>query len=91
LYATGIAFFLGHTLFQSLLPAFLTQRVTSENRGSATGFYTLAGFIGSAIGGMLAGVFYDYNHKLPLVVSFLFLIVWGFIGLPSPPDRDSMN
>ncbi|MBI2485994.1 MAG: MFS transporter [Deltaproteobacteria bacterium] len=91
LYATGIAFFLGYTLFQSLLPAFLTQRVTSEIRGSATGFYTLAGFIGSAMGGMLAGVFYDYNNKLPLVVSFLFLIVWAFIGLPSPPDPDSMN
>ena len=91
LYTTGIAFFLGYTLFQSLLPAFLTQRVTSENRGSATGFYTLAGFIGSAIGGMLAGAFYDFNHKLPLVASLLFLIVWAFIGLPSPPDPDSMN
>lgn len=91
LYATGITFFLGHTLFQSLLPAFLTQRVTPENRGSATGFYTLSGFVGSAAGGMLAGVFYAYDYKLPLVVSLLFLVVWGIIGLPSPPDQDSMS
>ncbi len=91
LYATGIAFFLGHTLFQSLLPAFLTQRVSSENRGAATGFYNLAGFVGSALGGILAGVFYDYNHKLPLAVSLVFIVVWGFIGLPNPPDPDSIN
>lgn len=91
LYATGIAFFLGHTLLQSLLPAFLTQRVASESRGSAIGFYTLAGFIGSAIGGMLAGACYEYNHKLPLVISMLFLIGWALAGLPSPPDTDSMD
>jgi MFS family permease len=91
LYTTGSIFFLGHTLFQSLLPTFLTQRVSPENRGSATGFYNLASFLGSALGGMLAGAFYDYNHKLPLIVSLIFIIVWGFIGLPNPPDPDTMN
>jgi len=91
LYVTGGVFFLGYTLFQSLLPAFLTQRVAPENRGSATGFYNLASFLGSALGGMLAGVLFDYNHKLPLVISLLFLTVWGLIGLPNPPDPDTMN
>ncbi len=91
LYATGSIFFLGHTLFQSLLPAFLTQRVTPENRGSATGLYNLASFLGSAVGGMLAGALYDYNHKLPLVISLVFLLAWGYIGLPTPPDPDSMK
>jgi MFS family permease len=91
LYTAGGVFFLGYTLFQSLLPAFLTQRVGPENRGSATGFYNLASFLGSALGGMLAGGLFDYNQRLPMVVSLLFLVVWGFMGLPSPPEPDAMS
>ncbi|MGQ0794334.1 MAG: MFS transporter [Deltaproteobacteria bacterium] len=91
LLGTGIVFFLGHTLFQSLLPAFLTQRVNPAQRGSATGFYNLAGFLGSAVGGMLAGILYDANHRLPIVASVALILIWGWIGLANPPDSDSMK
>ena len=91
LYMTGGAFFLGYTLFQSLLPAFLTQRVPSEGRGAAIGFYNLAGFFGSSLGGILAGVLYHLNQRYPLILGLLLIMIWVLVGLPKPPDSDTIN
>ena len=89
LYITGGAFFLGYTVFQSLLPAFLTQRVSFKGRGAATGLYNLASFFGSSVGGMLAGILYKLNHASPLILSLALLIGWLFMGLPKPPDSNA--
>ncbi len=86
LYGAGMAYFAGHTIMQSLLPAFLTQAVGQEKRGSAAGIYNLLSFFGSALGGMAAGYFYQLNPALPLIAGFIVIIVWGLSGLPSPPD-----
>lgn len=91
LYTMGTVFFLGYTLFQALLPAFLTQQVPSENRGSATGIYNLAGFLGSSLGGMLTGVLYHSSRVFPLIFGLVLLILWIFIGLPKPPDSDVIH
>jgi MFS family permease len=91
LYTTGAIFFLGYTLFQALLPAFLTQQVPSENRGAATGIYNLASFLGSSLGGMLTGVLYHSSRVFPLIFGLVLLILWIFIGLPKPPDSDVLH
>ena len=83
----GIIFFIGHTIFQSLMPTFLTQRVPSEFRGTATGFYNLAGFFGAGIGGIIAGFLYDLNSIYPIIFIIIFLILWLFVGLPKAPDK----
>jgi MFS family permease len=86
LYLSGAAFFFGYSLYQPLLPTFLTQRVPSGGRGTATGIYTFFGFIGSSIGGMLGGVLVHISPSLPELVGVLLLALWYFLGLPSPPD-----
>lgn len=86
LYVSGAAFFFGYTLYQPMLPTFLTKRVPSGGRGTATGFYTFFGFIGASIGGMLGGVLIHMSPSLPELVGVLLLALWYFIGLPSPPD-----
>jgi MFS family permease len=91
LYVTGGVFFLGYTLFQSLLPAFLTQQVPSESRGAATGIYNLAGFLGASLGGMLTGVLYHSNQIFPLIFGLVLLIIWFFTGLPEPPGSDVIH
>lgn len=85
LYLAGGVFFLGYSLFQSILPAFVTQRVSSENRGVLSGFFNLANFMGACVGGMSAGILYETHESLPLIFGLLFLIAWKFIGLPGPP------
>ena len=85
LYVAGGAFFFGHIIFQSILPAFVTQRVSSENRGVLSGFFNLATFMGACVGGMSAGILYETHQSLPLMFGLLFLVLWKFVGLPRPP------
>ncbi|MGI9534839.1 MAG: MFS transporter [Thermodesulfobacteriota bacterium] len=88
---TGILFFLGHTIYQSLLPTFLTQRVSSENRGSSSGIYNLANFFGASMGGMLSGFLYSINSFYPLLISLAVLILWVISGLPKQPEKDQIS
>jgi MFS family permease len=89
LYASGAAFFFGYTLYQPILPAFLTQRIPPGGRGTATGVYTFFGFIGSSLGGMLGGGLLQISPSLPEFVGVVFLVIWYFLGLPSRPDSIS--
>ena len=91
LYLSGIAFFLGHTLYQSILPTFLTQRVSSQNRGSTSGFYNLANFFGASLGGMFAGFLFDMDSSYPIIMTLGLLILWVIIGLPKQPQEDSLS
>ena len=83
----GIIFFIGHTIFQSLMPTFLTQRVPSEFRGVSTGFYNLSSFFGAGIGAIIAGFLYELNSVYPIIFIIIFLVLWLFVGLPKAPDK----
>jgi MFS family permease len=89
LYLGGATFFFGYSLYQPLLPAFLTQRVPPAGRGSASGIYTFAGFAGSSVGGILGGVLMQISPSLPELLGVITLLLWFFLGLPSPPDNSA--
>ncbi len=88
---SGMLFFLGHTIYQSLLPAFLTQRISSRNRGSSSGVYNLANFFGASLGGMLSGFLYSISPVYPLITSLGVLVLWFAAGLPKQPDKDQIH
>lgn len=87
LFLSGIALFFGYTLYQSVLPAFLTMRAAPSSRGAASGFYNLSNFFGASLGGMLVGYLYHMNQYIPLVIGLLIILLWGFIGLPNQPSK----
>jgi MFS family permease len=89
LYVSGAAFFFGYSLFQPLLPTFLTQRIPVGGRGTATGVYTFFGFVGSSLGGMLAGALIRISPSLPETLGVVVLLSWYFFGLPDPPESTS--
>jgi MFS family permease len=89
LYVSGAAFFFGYSLFQPILPTFLSQRIPMGGRGTATGLYSFFGFIGSSLGGMLAGMLIRVSPSLPEFLGVALLIGWYFLGLPEPPDSTS--
>jgi MFS family permease len=89
LYVSGAAFFFGYSIYQPILPAFLTQRIPPGGRGTATGVYTFFGFVGSSLGGMLGGALLHISPSLPEFVGVLLLFIWYFLGLPSRPDSVS--
>jgi MFS family permease len=87
LYLSGAAFFLGYSLYQPLLPAFLSKRVSASGRGSASGIYTFAGFAGSSLGGILGGALREVSPALPEFLGVLVLVLWLFLGLPAAPEN----
>jgi len=89
LYATAALFFLGYTLYQSILPTLLTQRTPPERRGTAIGFYNLAGFLGASFGGILAGGLYGINPSYPILLGLGLLVLWLFTGLPNAKSDTS--
>jgi MFS family permease len=86
LYISGAAFFFGYTLYQPILPAFLTQRIPPGGRGTATGVYNFFGFMGSSLGGILGGALIHISPSMPELFGVLLLVIWCFLGLPSQPD-----
>jgi MFS family permease len=86
LYVSGAAFFFGYSVYQPILPAFLTQRIPPGGRGTATGVYNFFGFIGSSLGGMLGGALMHIWPSFPELLGVLLLVLWFFLGLPSAPD-----
>ena len=89
LYVSGAAFFFGYSLYQPILPAFLTQRIPAAGRGTATGIYSFFGFIGASLGGILGGGLLHISPSLPEFVGVLLLVSWYFLGLPTRPDSIS--
>lgn len=89
LYISGAAFFFGYSLYQPILPAFLSQRIPTAGRGSASGIYNFFGFIGSSLGGMLGGALIHITPAAPELVGVALLVLWYFLGLPVPPDSSS--
>ena len=86
---SGAAFFLGYSIYQPILPAFLTQQVPSAGRGTASGVYNSFGFIGSSLGGMLGGALMHLSPSLPELAGVALLIAWYFLGLPVAPESNS--
>ncbi|MDG2446112.1 MAG: MFS transporter [Thermodesulfobacteriota bacteirum] len=89
LYLLGILFFLGSTIFQSVLPSLLSLHVSDTMRATGTGPFYVMSFLGHAIGSMFAGLIYSHssyfnlpNYSVLILVSLLILIIWILIGMP---------
>ena len=89
LYVSGAAFFFGYSLFQPLLPTFLTKRIPPGGRGTASGVYTFFGFVGSSLGGIFGGALLSISPSLPEFLGVMLLLLWYFSGLPTAPDSAS--
>ena len=89
LYLSGAAFIFGYSIYQPILPAFLTRRVPAGGRGMASGVYNSFGFIGSSLGGILGGALIHVSPSLPEFLGVVLLVLWFWLGLPIPPDSNS--
>lgn len=89
LYLSGAAFFFGYSIYQPILPAFLTRRVPTGGRGTASGVYHSCGFIGSSLGGILGGALIHISPALPEFLGVVLLMFWYWFGLPIAPEANS--
>jgi MFS family permease len=86
---SGATFLFGYSLYQPILPAFLTREVPANARGVASGVFNSFGFAGSSLGGMLGGALIHIWPPLPELVGVILLLLWFWLGLPIPPNSNS--
>lgn len=86
---SGATFLFGYSVYQPILPAFLTRQVPANARGVASGVFSSFGFIGSSLGGMLGGALMHISPSLPEFAGVVMLVLWYWLGLPIPPDSNS--
>ena len=86
---SGATFLFGYSLYQPILPAFLTQEVPANARGMASGVFNSFGFVGSSLGGILGGALIHIWTPLPELVGVVLLVLWFWLGLPIPPNSNS--
>ena len=87
--AAGAAFFLGHSIFQPLLPAFLTQAAPDGARGSTAGFLNLSTFLGAFVGSLAGGIFYAAGARATLTACLALVVAWVIVGIPRAPRAGS--
>ena len=90
LYVLGILFFLGITIFQSVLPSLLSLYVSDQMRATGTGPYYILSFLGHAVGSISAGYIYSKGSLFSfpssyglIFITFIVLALWTLIGIPS--------
>ena len=89
LYVLGILFFLGISVFNSILPSLLSLNVSSKMRATGNGPFYIMNFMGHAMGAILAGTIYMKENYYGLdkniilsIISIIIIIIWIKIGLP---------
>jgi len=77
-FLAGMLFYIGFTGLEPILPSLVSKTAGPASYGTALGFYNTAQFIGSAVGGPLAGLLASYSSEPKLVVTLVAASV-GFL------------
>jgi MFS family permease len=78
-----VIYFVAFNILEASLPSLITKTASQKNRGTATGVYSSSQFIGIFIGGILAGLLFQYvGIKSIFITNAFFHLLWIIIALP---------
>jgi MFS family permease len=92
LFLAGTLFYVGFTGLEPILPSLVSKAAPGTAYGTALGFYNTAQFVGSAVGGPLAGYLANYPDRTMftmLVAAAIGVIM--MLGTPPPQREESSN
>jgi MFS family permease len=84
----GTLFYIGFTGLEPILPSLVSKTAGTASYGTSLGFYNTAQFVGSAVGGPLAGFLANYSAEPKLMVTLVGAAI-GFLLMAAtkPPAR----
>ncbi len=68
-FVSGVLFYIGFTGLEPILPSLVSKTSGPRSYGTALGFYNTAQFVGSAVGGPLAGFLASYSAEPKVLVT----------------------
>src|SRR5579862_1843343 len=78
IFLSGVLFYIGFTGLEPILPSLVSKTAGPRSYGTALGFYNTAQFVGSAVGGPLAGILANHSAE-PKVIITVGAAVIGFL------------
>ena len=77
-FLAGTLFYIGFTGLEPILPSMVSESAPGKSYGTALGFYNTAQFVGSAVGGPLAGALANYPPQRTLL-TMIVAAAMGFV------------
>jgi MFS family permease len=77
-FLAGTLFYIGFTGLEPVLPSLVSKTAGTASYGTALGFYNTAQFVGSAVGGPMAGLLANYSAEPKLLVTLVAAVI-GFL------------
>ena len=68
-FISGVLFYIGFTGLEPILPSLVSKTSGPTSYGTALGFYNTAQFVGSAVGGPLAGMLASYSAQPKVLIT----------------------
>ena len=85
-----VLFFIGFNMHEPIMQSLASKFAKVHQRGLVLGIFTSAGYVGTFLGGMLGGMFYEEVTLSTLVVVIaLICIIWAFLimKMPNPAKK----
>ena len=85
----GFLFFMGFNIFEPIFPSLVTRMTDPMTKGTASGVYNFAQFMGQFLGATLAGMLYvQYPAAIALVmIGLTLLFIRKTLSFPNPKPR----
>lgn len=82
------AFFMAFNLLEATLPSLVSKLAPAGSKGTATGIYSTAQFLGAFIGGAAGGALLQWqNAEFVLAAGAAIVLLWWLIARPMTPPR----
>lgn len=78
-----LLYFIAFNLLEASLPSLVSKIASPQNRGTAMGVYSSSQFLGIFVGGLLAGILFQYvSVRAIFIANSLIAILWILTSLP---------
>lgn len=85
-----VLFFIGFNMHEPIMQSLASKFAKVHQRGLVLGIFTSAGYVGTFLGGMLGGMFYqEVTLSTLVIVIALICIIWAFLimKMPNPAKK----
>lgn len=78
-----LLYFMAFNILEASLPSLISKNADPVGKGTAMGIYSSSQFMGIFIGGLMAGILYQYGGLKPIfMINALLCLLWVIIALP---------
>ncbi|MDA3968397.1 MFS transporter [Helicobacter ibis] len=81
-------FFIGFSMHEPIMQSLASRYCKAHQKGSALGIFTSFGYLGTFVGALIGGHFYDFFGMLSIsmfvvIASFLWILLFAFLANPT--------